>query len=1228
MAPDSETPVAAHKKTKAAPSKAAAETAALKAKKETKQQQSVGEDWEKEVEDAVAAEIPEPVPGKKKKQQKNTKKIGRPTIQLQAPVPSPLVQLVEIPGDILKDGAKMNKKKQAMALRAAQGIKLENGVLKRTENPTAKLSKKEQALILGIPRKKSHAKTKAVVPVEESEVVEEEEEEEEVEGEVDLLPLYRTFHPGGGRFLPIAPVFPKNEQFIFLALPHALRVYSTKTSLLNRIFNIPGSSHDLPPTSEKRIVSYCLDPANESQVFVATYSGKIFLWNWADEELVGNWDTDHEILLMEICGDEEVIIKARKEGDMEKATIGKRAVYLVAQPRNQLSTKNMNQNEPEKDSSKESIETLRKPVDKKAVEKKHKNQKSFTDHLIAKELGRTPWGFFHVILEPAQTKKKGISEPRLRQLHKGTIVVAISGHTLWIGNKSRVTEEEQEGVWGTWRFYTVESEISCMDVNVLDVNLRIGKKGEYKGDGRAKGYVAVGDVKGQIYLWHNILNHGDHGEKPKDMRRLHWHRNVVGSVKISKDGNYLISGGNETVLVLWQIDTGHKQFLPHLTSAIEHIVVSPSGASYGIRLSDNSVMVLSTTELKPKANIAGIQAASFPVYLPNQPDASLLTAIDILKHEENERVPKLTYRPSPPRVPCAIHPIQSSQLLLATSSHSTSSLLITPEAAAAEACPYLQTYDTFSDRPVAKQALTRTHATDVKIGPSGNPLVEPNVRLLSVSKNGEWLASLDEWSPPVQDAYDHALLDSSTPAPGGREVFLKFWRKNNAAWELVTRVDSPHPDTTTTTFNGGAKVLDLVSLPSMKNAGFATLGADGCVRIWKARVRTRGGVVVKHRDLEKGGVKSGEDIVQVNWGCRKVIQFLKGNAIASTSSCGALAVSNDGSVLAVAVNIGGARTNTAAPGALTSSAIYVLDPATGLTLHTLLGLQPGNISSLRITGRYLVILGTNKLIVFDLVRGRVKWELPITHLLQHPANPRPEELFIDADMPKGTIAIGANFQLASGKEEVTLFGRRGENKHCNWGLVLSVFDLAHSKPVPVFRTMRIGVAMSALKAVPIPAEPAGAEGSTPGMGSGYLYLDSFARVNYLSPSTVTISQPISAAVEAPPPAQGLSSIYAAPPAMEEDGEMIPEEVEVDLDMRTPVSSEMLSNVLFEHVGATGGEGGVVESMQMVYGMMDLAEVFERVMGLYARPPLQGGEEEGGEGGKGGEGEGEGMEVDW
>ena len=76
-----------------------------------------------------------------------------------------------------------------------------------------------------------------------------------------------------------------------------------------------------------------------------------------------------------------------------------------------------------------------------------------------------------------------------------------------------------------------------------------------------------------------------------------------------KSGNYIISGGTETVLVLWQLDTGKQQFLPHLSATIQNVVVSPTGTSYAVQLSDNSTMVLSTAELKPTANVAGIQAS-------------------------------------------------------------------------------------------------------------------------------------------------------------------------------------------------------------------------------------------------------------------------------------------------------------------------------------------------------------------------------------------------------------------------------------------------------------------------------------------------------------------------------------------------------------------------------------------------------------------------------------------
>ena len=46
-----------------------------------------------------------------------------------------------------------------------------------------------------------------------------------------------------------------------------------------------------------------------------------------------------------------------------------------------------------------------------------------------------------------------------------------------------------------------------------------------------------------------------------------------------------------------------------MAATIQNVVVSPTGTSYAVQLADNSAMVLSTSELKPVVNIAGIQTS-------------------------------------------------------------------------------------------------------------------------------------------------------------------------------------------------------------------------------------------------------------------------------------------------------------------------------------------------------------------------------------------------------------------------------------------------------------------------------------------------------------------------------------------------------------------------------------------------------------------------------------------
>ncbi|KAL0399017.1 UNVERIFIED_CONTAM: U3 small nucleolar RNA-associated protein 17 [Sesamum radiatum] len=109
--------------------------------------------------------------------------------------------------------------------------------------------------------------------------------------------------------------------------------------------------------------------------------------------------------------------------------------------------------------------------------------------------------------------------------------------------------------------------------------------------------VAAGDVTGRILIWRGVghktcLNDGklisgglnkDAEDKPgvrddddaDSCTTWHWHSSQVNVLFFSSDGAYLYSGGREGVLVVWQLDTGKKKFLPRIGSPLLYFVHSP-----------------------------------------------------------------------------------------------------------------------------------------------------------------------------------------------------------------------------------------------------------------------------------------------------------------------------------------------------------------------------------------------------------------------------------------------------------------------------------------------------------------------------------------------------------------------------------------------------------------------------------------------------------------------------
>lgn len=118
-----------------------------------------------------------------------------------------------------------------------------------------------------------------------------------------------------------------------------------------------------------------------------------------------------------------------------------------------------------------------------------------------------------------------------------------------------------------------------------------------------EGCIATGDERGRITLWYCF---GKNVDRPVTTT-MHWHAHKVAAMRFTSDGTYLLSGGEESVLVIWQLQTGHKQFLPRLGSEIKHITVSPDQAYYAIGHQDNSVNVIRSVDLKIKTAIQGLK---------------------------------------------------------------------------------------------------------------------------------------------------------------------------------------------------------------------------------------------------------------------------------------------------------------------------------------------------------------------------------------------------------------------------------------------------------------------------------------------------------------------------------------------------------------------------------------------------------------------------------------------
>ncbi|KAL9614218.1 MAG: hypothetical protein Q9167_001306 [Letrouitia subvulpina] len=703
---------------------------------------------------------------------------------------------------------------------------------------------------------------------------------------------------GGGLMLDIDPVYSPDEKHLLLAYHTVINVYSTATSLLLRSLRVGRADN---------VSALKFSETDSSFIYVSTTSGIIQVWNWLEGQKIDFWYTKSTI---EGLGTSSSVKSGHVTSPLAKRSYNSNIVYTVDRRGGSLWMITAHRLFGGKDAVKTEVTTLRK------------------------------------VSEPLRS---------LNILENGRLILASFGSCLTIGITENANPFPLKDLIYVWRDLQCPEWIASLDTRITDRELpsKTLKKSKVRQSAIVDRVVdiVVGGLKGSIFIYQDLIEQlalresQANQERKGDLssRKLHWHRTAVLSVKWSLDGeqtilmifplklnligNYLISGGLETVLVLWQLETGSKEILPHLGAPLESIVVSPSGSAYSVRLADNSAMILSTSELKPTFSVAGIR---LPAIRDSASQLPHIPTVDAPSKRGN-----VNRRPP---LPATVGPLG---LLLAVPSATTSRV---PSAFPISAC-YLQTFDINSSHQISHQALTRTKATDLNMGPELNTIAEPNVIHMQISHDGQWLVTVDEWIPPKRDLEPFAFNDQRAleEQQSRREIFLKFWSWNDSSktWELVSRFDNPHKSQSGFS-SDKVGVLDIAA--SFSSVAFATIGKDDKVRIWRPTIRRRYGSAVRNRD--------GEQLS--NWNCKQITE-LPSNLSSEADQWGAkIAFSLDGSVLALAC------------GSSSPWTIHLVDTQDGSLRHASLGPFNGPIFGLGIVGKFLVTL-TPDLCVWDLV---------------------------------------------------------------------------------------------------------------------------------------------------------------------------------------------------------------------------------------------------------------------
>ncbi|KAF8745169.1 WD40 repeat-like protein, partial [Rhizoctonia solani] len=301
-------------------------------------------------------------------------------------------------------------------------------------------------------------------------------------------------------------------------------------------------------------------------------------------------------------------------------------------------------------------------------------------------------------------------------------------------------------------------------------------------------YFATGDDRGVVRLWYclndtavPLTSDPSPSKSTAATTTLHWHAHAVSALSFTPSGAQLVSGGEEAVLVVWQLHSGQREYIPRVGAPIGAVSVcfGPNGGlEYAIALMDGGVVFVGNDTLRIIRAVRRVRLGAFYTHfrsmfsnLPGITDPNPTLPLPLVSNSQFNRI----------LVP-ATHPA-SLQIL----SRTGAGLSLVGELEVAPA-----------------SRVSRRDETPIE------PIRVGLVALSSKGKetDGHWLATVDSRA----DA----------------EIYLKFWKWNNAdsttTPSLNTRIDRPH---------GEHRVTSLAFHP--RGDMLATTGEDGQVKLWGIR---------------------------------------------------------------------------------------------------------------------------------------------------------------------------------------------------------------------------------------------------------------------------------------------------------------------------------------------------------------------------------------------------------